>query len=899
MGGCVGFNQSCMIIEFDTGGRILGVNDSFLEAFGYAAQELVGQKLDILIPREGEILASVKEGSRFFGEIGCVDKSGRTIRLAADCTSIMGGDGLPGKAVMIATNTAARMESTVKPQDTEIFSAILNSLGDGVVTIDWTGQILTINPSMVKMFGYGADEMVGQNIKMLMPEPDRSNHDGYLGRYNSTGKTLILGVGRELRGLTKDSKIFPIEITVTEAAMAGRKVFVGVIRDVTVRNLEIQASRYLLDKIVEGTPVAVFVLDRNHRVAHWNHACNYIFGFSAQDMIGTNLQWKPFYPEPRPVLADIVMGDNTEQLVSELYGGIVHRSDLIEGGWEGVDFFPNLANGGRWLYFAAARLQDETGHVIGAVETFVDITDQKLYEKELEAAKALANLASETKSQFLANMSHEIRTPMNGIIGMANLALAGNLPAVERDYIETISRSADRLHGIINDILDFSKIEAGKLDFEQVQFGLEDLISDTIQLVNNAVVSKGLEISTHYNQAIPFKLIGDPLRIGQILLNYLNNAVKFTEKGRISVRVQLFDAKWPDVLLRISVSDSGIGLTKEQQDTLFQSFQQADSSITRKYGGTGLGLAISKQLSQLMGGGVGVESRLGVGSTFWFTVRLKRSEQTDDVRPYSEPEPCASDFLSLRGKLVLLVEDDRTNQAVARGILTQIGIEVDVADDGMEAIRMIQGKEYQAVLMDMQMPGMDGLTATRIIRQKHRMDLPIIAMTANAMSEHQDACLAAGMDDFVSKPFVPKTLYTVLQKWIAPRSAVPDTALPKAEPGESVHPSSAMNDDPIDFAAQEALRDALGEEVIAEFMAEFLMEMETRIQKLVDAALRNHAKDAADVAHSLKGAAANLGLRLIAQRAARIETNGKLGSVPNDAEIGELRNAVRLTFPPP
>ena len=394
-------------------------------------------------------------------------------------------------------------------------------------------------------------------------------------------------------------------------------------------------------------------------------------------------------------------------------------------------------------------------------------------------------------------------------------------------------------------------------------------------------------------------MIGDPLRIGQILLNYLNNAVKFTEKGRISVRVQLFDAKWPDVLLRISVSDSGIGLTKEQQDTLFQSFQQADSSITRKYGGTGLGLAISKQLSQLMGGGVGVESRLGVGSTFWFTVRLKRSEQTDDVRPYSEPEPCASDFLSLRGKLVLLVEDDRTNQAVARGILTQIGIEVDVADDGMEAIRMIQGKEYQAVLMDMQMPGMDGLTATRIIRQKHRMDLPIIAMTANAMSEHQDACLAAGMDDFVSKPFVPKTLYTVLQKWIAPRSAVPDTALPKAEPGESVHPSSAMNDDPIDFAAQEALRDALGEEVIAEFMAEFLMEMETRIQKLVDAALRNHAKDAADVAHSLKGAAANLGLRLIAQRAARIETNGKLGSVPNDAEIGELRNAVRLTFPPP
>jgi CheY-like chemotaxis protein len=367
-------------------------------------------------------------------------------------------------------------------------------------------------------------------------------------------------------------------------------------------------------------------------------------------------------------------------------------------------------------------------------------------------------------------MSHELRTPMNAIMGMTYLAMQNAKDPELVEQLTMVSQASEHLLAVISDILDISKIEAERLRLERIELELGGVLAHLKTLVGQSIAEKGLNLVIDIAPALACQpLQGDPLRLGQILLNLTSNAIKFSSAGSVTVRALLVEEHPGEVLLRFEVQDAGIGISAADQKRLFVAFEQADGSMTRQYGGTGLGLAISKRLAEMMGGSIGVESRLGEGSLFWFTARL------DKIDPRREPlsgqaAVAAEEQLRSRfpGARILLVEDDRVNRAVLRSLLEDIGLVIDPANDGAQAVELVKRIEYDLILMDMQMPNMNGIEATRIIRAlPGREDVPILAMTAHAFDEDRLRCLEAGMNDHMAKPIAPKRLFEVLLKWLS------------------------------------------------------------------------------------------------------------------------------------
>ncbi len=533
------------------------------------------------------------------------------------------------------------------------------------------------------------------------------------------------------------------------------------------RTAELATAQEALAQIIDLSPVPTFVLDANHCVTHWNQACEKILGTPASWMIGTANQWQAFYPESRPVLADLVMFNDTVT-IDTLYAGKVRPSPVVPNAFESEDFFPVL---GRWLFFNASAIRDAEGHVVGAIETLQDVSARKQAEMALQEAKAEAEAAARVKAEFLANMSHEIRTPLNAIIGFAYLLQKTELSSRQAEHVQRLRASGDMLLQLINDILDFSKIEAGRMPIEKAPFVLDTVLDNLSGMVAQRAREKGLELHFVLENDVPQRLVGDSLRLTQVLVNLISNAVKFTESGQILVFVSVAERRQGSVRLEIAVQDTGIGISPEQQSRLFRAFSQADSSTTRKYGGTGLGLTICDRLVALMGGKISLSSTPGIGSTFLFDVPLGIGE----AAPASDPRPA--------NQRALVVDDNAIARTVNARLLEKLGFAVDQADGGDAALQRVAdagATPYGLVLLDWNMPGMNGVEVARRLRAEARPVPRIVVVTSAGQSEAETAFAGAEVHALVLKPVSATSLAAALNEIdSAPdRVEAPPPALP-------------------------------------------------------------------------------------------------------------------------
>ncbi|MDT4330918.1 PAS domain-containing protein [Methylomonas sp. MED-D] len=575
----------------------------------------------------------------------------------------------------------------------------------------------------------------------------------------------------------------------------------------------------------------------------------------------------------------------------------------------GIDFRHRIVLGDgqiRHVHQRGKPILAPDGRCIAIQGTMQDITDRLQTEQRLLEAKHQAEQATKVKSEFLANMSHEIRTPMNAIIGLVELCLNSAVTAKQRDYLERVETAARSLMTIIDDILDFSKMEAGKMHLESLPFLLEEMLDQVFSTMSELSARKGVDLIRPNLQGASYAVIGDPQRLRQIFINLIGNAIKFTDFGEVRVTLTEISRSTQHVCLQFSIVDTGIGMSQELQSKLFQAFSQGDSSVTRHYGGTGLGLIISKQLVEQMGGSISVSSQENLGSTFTFTVNLGVTNLASiRLAQHQQQNPVDTSKLQyIRGARILLVEDNEVNRIVAIELLEQAHLCVDIAEHGEIALAKLRGQSYDCVLMDIQMPVLDGYETTRQLRKLSGCQtLPVIAMTANAMSDDRNKCLQADMDDFISKPILPETLYAMLVKWIPPRHD--ESAESPTASAEALIPYLYGID-----SATGLLHTAGNHAVYRKVLQKFAENHADTMLEIAHAFSSNDYDKAYQLVHTLKGLVGSLGALQLQSQLVRLEESLKdhkldIAHVPNidsniatiTLEMAKLVNSIKITLP--
>ena len=901
---------SAMVYLKDSRFRYILVNQAMEELLGMNLQDIIGKDDFQLMPpetadyfRENDTRV-VQTKSTVVVEERLHDKIYESTKFPV---LLENGDVVIGG---ISRDITERKQAENKLKETEErYNALFEQSIDLVFVVGFDGQFLDANSAALDLVGYTRDEISSLSIVNLLDDDQIPVALDIIEEIHQYGVQQGL---KELRLRHRDGSAVYVETQGATIMSNGEPVAIqGIARDITARKKaeeELLSLTRRLNDIIEFIPDATLVIDRDGRVIAWNRAIEEMTGITKDAILGKgHYEYAiPFYGRRRPMLIDLL--DKRDKKMEALYKYVERGSKIYA-----ESYISGLRDGqGAHLWSVAAPLFDKDGNRFGSIEMIRDVTEIKAKEKSLEESlrgREIAEEATRAKSAFLANMSHEIRTPMNGIIGLVNLALQTGLTEKQKDYLNKIESSAQGLMVIINDILDYSKLEADKMKLEILDFNLEDVMTHISDIMYPNAVQKRLDLLFHIDRDVPLFLKGDPWRLQQVLMNLIGNAVKFTEKGEVVVRVEAcarFKRGRKDYIhLKFSVRDTGIGLTKEQMGDLFELFTQADSSVTRRYGGTGLGLAISRQIVQLMGGTIEATSEAGKGSVFSFMIPLEPGKKKKGGKtsfsgtPFKnkrvlivDKNPTAQKILAdylegiglsvttaasgskalkilkekdnfhlllvesgtsaqdgikivrmirknaalaaipavmivstsfqddtktvaeklgvkyflkkpfhrsnlldammnifgqtikkvspavrnpvkapateaLAGQRILLVEDNFINQQVAREILQQAGLKVVVAENGKDALGKIRQEQFDLVLMDVQMPEMDGYQATKIIRRNKKFkSLPIIAMTAQAMSGDKEKCLNAGMNDYIAKPISIQNTLSVLSRWL-------------------------------------------------------------------------------------------------------------------------------------
>lgn len=648
-----------------------------------------------------------------------VRESGRAVRSDQGDVRFLGG---------------AIFDTTEKKLSEERFRGLLESAPDGMVITDHDGRIVLVNKQTEMLFGYSSPELVGQPAEILVPESLRADFVTYRANYVRSPEMHHMGRELNLSGCRKDGKEFPIEISLSLIETEEGLLVSSAIRDITERRRaeeQLLRSQRLLQGVMDNTNAIIFVKDPDGHYLMVNRQWVSVVGITREQAIG-NTDHELF---PNELAAHFVANDKRVRQTKKLH--IAEES-------------PDMG-GQRTYYSSKFPLLDQDGKLFATAGISADITELKRVEQELRQAREDADTANRAKSDFLANMSHEIRTPMNGIMGMTELALGTELTGEQREYLMTIESSAESLLALINDILDFSKIEAQKLELESIDFDLRERLGETLDTLALRAHSKGLELAFDVDSDVPQVVYGDIHRLRQIVMNLVGNAIKFTNRGEVVVKVKTEKKAESNVVLHFSVSDTGVGIPKQRLEKIFQPFEQADGSTTRKYGGTGLGLSICKRLVDLMEGNIWVDSTTGEGTTFYFTASLGIGTRFLPGDRRKVPE-------QLQHLRVLVVDDNQTNRCILEKMLSNwqlLPCLAEAAPKGLDALRVASETEtpFDLVISDVNMPEMDGFDFVREIKNSPSLrEIPIILLTSSNRSKDLDRCRKLGVQAHLIKP---------------------------------------------------------------------------------------------------------------------------------------------------